>query len=83
MNTHFISHQNMALTSPAGAPMRVPYRPSIDYRRLGDGERTRSHVLAYSAFEWIWVILLVGMVAIASVFAVFLVTQLFRNPGRR
>jgi hypothetical protein len=40
-------------------------------------------VLAYSAFEWVWVILLVGMVGIASVFALFVVTQLFRNPGRR
>jgi hypothetical protein len=34
-------------------------------------------------FEWIWVILLVGMVAIAGLFAVFVVAQLFRNPGRR
>jgi hypothetical protein len=40
-------------------------------------------VLAYTAFEWIWVILLAGMVAIAGVFAVFVVAQLFRNPGRR
>jgi hypothetical protein len=40
-------------------------------------------VLAYTAFEWIWVFLLVGMVAIAGVFAVFVVAQLFRNPGRR
>ncbi len=40
-------------------------------------------MLAYSAFEWIWVILLVGMVAIAGLFAVFVVAQLFRNPGRR
>jgi hypothetical protein len=40
-------------------------------------------MLAYSVFEWIWVILLVGMVAIAGLFAVFVVAQLFRNPGRR
>jgi hypothetical protein len=40
-------------------------------------------VLAYSPFEWIWVILLVSMVAIAGVFAVFVVLLLFRNPGRR
>jgi hypothetical protein len=40
-------------------------------------------MVAYTAFEWIWVILLVGMVAIAGVFAVFVVAQLFRNPGRR
>jgi hypothetical protein len=40
-------------------------------------------MLAYTAFEWIWVFLLVGMVAIASVFAVFVVAQLFRNPARR
>ena len=40
-------------------------------------------MLAYTAFEWIWVVLLVGMVAIAGVFAVYVIAQLFRNPGRR
>jgi len=40
-------------------------------------------LVAYSAFEWIWVVLLVGMVAIAGVFAIYVVAQLFRNPGRR
>jgi len=40
-------------------------------------------LIAYTAFEWIWVILLVGMVAIAGAFAVFVVAQLFRNPSRR
>ena len=40
-------------------------------------------MIAYSAFQWIWVALLVGMVGIAGIFAVYLVAQLFRNPGRR
>jgi hypothetical protein len=40
-------------------------------------------MLAYSAFQWIWVVLLVGMVGIAGLFAVYMVAQLFRNPGRR
>jgi hypothetical protein len=40
-------------------------------------------MVAYSAFEWIWVVLLVGMVAIAGVFAVYVVAQLFRNPAGR
>ena len=40
-------------------------------------------MIAYSAFQWIWVALLVGMVGLAGVFAVYLVAQLFRNPGRR
>ena len=40
-------------------------------------------MLAYTVFEWIWVVLLVGMVTIAGVFAVYVVAQLFRNPGRR
>lgn len=40
-------------------------------------------MLAYGTFEWIWVILLVGMVGIASLFAVYMIAQLFRNPGGR
>ena len=40
-------------------------------------------MLAYSVFQWIWVVLLVGMVGIAGMFAVFVVAQLFRNPARR
>jgi hypothetical protein len=40
-------------------------------------------VLAYSALQWVFVILLVALVGIAGLFAVFLVAQLFRNPGRR
>jgi nitrate reductase NapE component len=40
-------------------------------------------MLAYSAFQCIWVVLLVGMVGIAGLFAVYMVAQLFRNPGRR
>ncbi len=39
-------------------------------------------MLAYSAFQWIWVILLVGMVGVAGIFAVFVVAQLFRDPTR-
>jgi hypothetical protein len=40
-------------------------------------------MLAYSAFQWIWVVLLAGMVGLAGVFAVFVVAQLFRDPNRR
>jgi hypothetical protein len=40
-------------------------------------------MLAYSAFQWIWVVLLVGMVGVAGVFAVYVILQLFRNPARR
>jgi hypothetical protein len=40
-------------------------------------------VLAYTALQWVFVILLVALVGIAGLFAVFLVAQLFRNPGRR
>ena len=39
-------------------------------------------LLAYTPFEWIWVVLLVGMVLIAGAFGVYVVVQLFRNPGR-
>jgi len=40
-------------------------------------------VLAYSALQWFFVVLLVVLVGAAGLFAVFLVAQLFRNPARR
>jgi hypothetical protein len=40
-------------------------------------------MLAYTAFQWMWVVLLVGMVGIAGLFAVYMIAQLFRNPGAR
>lgn len=40
-------------------------------------------MLAYTALQWVFVILLVALVGVAGLFAVFLVLQLFRNPGRR
>jgi len=40
-------------------------------------------VLAYSALQWSFVVLLVVLVGAAGLFAVFLVAQLFRNPARR
>ncbi len=40
-------------------------------------------MLAYSALQWFFVVLLVALVGGAGVFALFVVAQLFRNPGRR
>ena len=40
-------------------------------------------MLAYSALQWSFVVLLVVLVVAAGLFAVFLVAQLFRNPARR
>jgi hypothetical protein len=39
-------------------------------------------MLAYTAFPWIWVVTLAGMVGLAGTFAPFVVAQLFRDPGR-
>jgi hypothetical protein len=39
-------------------------------------------VLAYSTLQWVFVVLLVVLVGAAGLFAVYLVAQLFRNPGR-
>jgi hypothetical protein len=40
-------------------------------------------LVAYTAFQWIWVVLLAGMVGIAGIFAVYMVAQLFRDPSPR
>jgi hypothetical protein len=40
-------------------------------------------MLAYSTLQWTFLAILVAMVGGAGVFGVFVVVQLFRNPGRR
>jgi hypothetical protein len=40
-------------------------------------------VLALSLFQWFWIALLTFMVGLVSIFALFLIVQLVRNPGHR
>ena len=40
-------------------------------------------IAAFGALEWIFLGLLVGLVAAAGLFGIYVVLQLFRNPGNR
>jgi len=37
----------------------------------------------FGLLEWTFTVLLVGLVALAGVFGIYVVLQLFRNPHRR
>ena len=82
--TYFMRNQNtFAHPTRRGLSRGAAPGCPIDYRPGHRRERSEATVLAYSALQWFFVILLVALVGGAGVFALFVVAQLFRNPGRR
>ena len=62
-----------------------PVAGPIAGNRIGARNRKgkRGHMLAISGLlEWVYLAMLVVMVAVAGVFGVFVLLQMFRNPSR-
>jgi hypothetical protein len=72
-----------ALPDACGLAVPYPIRLAPEAARVPGIGRNRTNVVAVGVLEWGFIAFVASMTALAGLFALYVVLQIFRTPSRR